>query len=170
MLSWGRGFFRLGLRHSWSLHHWPGLNTVARRCDNRAAAQEKVCYPNSNALRPPCGRHQSSPAALAIDWQREARIIAKPSIKIHPVDLGRRSRFERLKLKTAGRYPSSLEPSHWGIKFRIYCKAKEIKMETPDLRRHGPRASVLAAIVRLLELTVFRDGNSEYVSPMEPLV
>jgi hypothetical protein len=28
----------------------------------------------------------------------------------------------------------------------------------------------LAAIVRLLELTVFRDGNSEYVSPMEPLV
>ncbi len=43
-------------------------------------------------------------------------------------------------------------------------------METPDLRRHGPRASVLAAIVRLLELTLFRDGNSEYVSPMEPLV
>ncbi len=31
-------------------------------------------------------------------------------------------------------------------------------METPDLRRHGPRASVLAAIVRLLELTLFRDG------------
>ena len=32
------------------------------------------------------------------------------------------------------------------------------------------RTSVLAAIVRLLELTLFRDGNSEYASPMEPLV
>ena len=52
-----------------------------------------------------CGRNQSSPAALAIGWQREAGIIAKPSsvIKIHLVDLGRRSKFERLKLKTAGR-------------------------------------------------------------------
>jgi hypothetical protein len=43
-------------------------------------------------------------------------------------------------------------------------------METPDLRRHGPRASVLTAIAWLLELTLFRDGNSEYVSPMKPLV
>ena len=32
-----------------------------------------------------------------------------------------------------------------------------------DLRRHGlPRGRVLAAIVRLLELTLFRIGNSEY--------
>src|SRR6202035_5802134 len=32
-----------------------------------------------------------------------------------------------------------------------------------DLRRHGlPRERVLAAVVRLLELTLFRIGNSEY--------
>jgi DNA topoisomerase I len=32
-----------------------------------------------------------------------------------------------------------------------------------DLRRHGlPRERVLAAVVRLLELSLFRVGNSEY--------
>jgi DNA topoisomerase-1 len=35
-----------------------------------------------------------------------------------------------------------------------------------DLRRHGlPREKVLAAIVRLMELTLFRVGNVEYSKP-----
>jgi hypothetical protein len=40
-------------------------------------------------------------------------------------------------------------------------------MEHPICAVMVSRTSVLAAIVRLLELTLFRDGNSEYASPME---
>jgi hypothetical protein len=43
-------------------------------------------------------------------------------------------------------------------------------MEHPICAVMVSRTSVLAAIVRLLELILFRDGNSEYASPMEPLV
>jgi len=43
-------------------------------------------------------------------------------------------------------------------------------METPDLRRHGLPYERARRDRSAFRLTLFCDGNSEYASPMEPLV
>jgi hypothetical protein len=66
---------------------------------------------------------------------------------LHSVDLGRRSRLERLKLKTAGRYPSSLEPSHWRIKFRINCKGRKLRFKRSICAGMAREGGVLSLLI-----------------------
>jgi hypothetical protein len=58
-------------------------------------------------------------------------------MKIHPVDLGRRSRFERLKLKQRVVSPQFLRTEPLADKISNLLQGERNYDETPDLRRHG---------------------------------
>jgi DNA topoisomerase I len=100
--------------------------------------------------------------------QRIKSLVIPPAVWISPDPLGH---FQVTGLEQRGRKQYRYHPrwrvirdeAEYGKMLMFPRVLQSIRAQVADLRRHGlPPERVVAVVVGLLELTLFRIGNSEY--------